>query len=184
MTKPEIPPTVAVAGPSRDSVEKQLDRAVETFRFLTQLMVSSWSILIAGDLLLVGYGVANRAAGLVAAGAVLVAIAGASTVIISRNLVVIAYSAYVSEVALGFDSRSGLVQIFGLANRARLLPTFEKIHAATADPVPGLRQLMRPWSGLGRGLVATFGVAFVAQIGLALLLYWHFEFPLFGSGAG
>jgi hypothetical protein len=142
-------------------------------------MVSSWSILVAGDLLLIGYGIETRSAGLVASGAVLVAVACIGTGITSRNLVPVAYSAYVSERALRFSSRDGLVQIFGGANSARLLPEFEKIRVADADPSDALRQLMRPGQRLGRGLLSIFIAAFLAQISLALVLYLHFDFPVF-----
>ncbi|WP_194396232.1 hypothetical protein [Microbacterium atlanticum] len=138
----------------------------------------------AADVALIVYGLTLGIAGPVFFGLFVLLALLLGSISIYRHLVPIAYAAYNCERELGFAPGSGLVETYGRVRAPALIDGFDQVRRLPAtERATAIRPLMSVRRSIGiRSILVIVGLM-VAQLGLALILMYGFQYTLFESQA-
>jgi hypothetical protein len=168
---------------SNELLSAQLDRAIETFRFLSKLMTELWAILISADVLLVVYGLSTASFGPMLIGSGFLLVATIATYTISRSLVPVAYVAFSLERELGLTGSNGLAHVVGAVMLDDLYARFVTIYEdSDGHPPLATRALAPVRARIGSGLTFAFAAAFTIQVAVGITLWLVIGLPLVNGG--
>jgi len=155
----------------------ELTQAIETFRFLSGLLVQAWAILAGANALVLVYSLSQRIAiGLVLGGI----IAGVATIageLLYRTMFPVAVVALRAEQRL--SKEPGLVAMVGIATASRTIP---RLSSQLSNGEPAEQRKFSPFGRPGFGSLTTrvIAVVAVAQIAAGVTFGILGVYPWFG----